>query len=182
MFNWCFMMIHQPFAKNPKSCVTPMGQDEALEQWNELLAEEPWTKGNGPSGEGPENRALPTEWPKHNHMGSHMWALCAPLAGCGAHGKLLSNRPLNWLRIGLLGVWGQPTVMLSGWQWHDALTWSLDSERGRGVCISTDVVKAPLRTCHSKEGRPILYVMVISTCCLNHVDGYGRWMCAFTVH
>ena len=47
---------------------------------------------------------LPTEWPKHNHMASHMWALCAPLAGCGAHGKLLSNRPLDWLRIGLLGV------------------------------------------------------------------------------
>ena len=32
-----------------------------------------------------------------------------------------------------LGVWGQPTDMLSGWQWHDALTCPLGSLCGTVV-------------------------------------------------
>ena len=54
------------------------------------------------------------------------WTLCTPLAGCGAHNKpSFFTCKARW--CWKMGAWGQP-ILLNGWQWHDALTWSLGSQ------------------------------------------------------
>ena len=57
-----------------------------------------------------------------------LWAPCTPLAGCGAHGELFHTSHFARWCWGSLELGANPHNMLSGWQWHDGLTWSLGSQ------------------------------------------------------